>query len=216
MSEPLEIVLILAAICYVMLRRMMGEPAQAKQMLVLPLVLGGIGLSDVSGQVATPTSAVFLVATAGISVVFGVLRGMTVRLAERDGVAFVRYTGLTVALWIANLLVKFGANAALKALDAKDAGALGNSLLLTLGAGMLVEGLVVLYRALRSDHQVMWSNKDDAPRRMSPFLDGLRDSLNGRDAAGNPSAEPYRYGDRRDGVHSVVSHLGNSLRDERR
>jgi hypothetical protein len=181
MSGPLEIVLILAAICYVMVRRMMGEPARAKRMLVLPAVLGVIGLSDVSGQVKTPLSVVFLVATAAISVGIGALRGASVRISERDGLAFVQYTGLTVALWVVNLVIKFGANFALKAVDPKDAGALSNSLLLALGAGMLMEGLVVLYRALRSDHQVMWQEgKNGAPRQMSPFMDNLRHSLNDR------------------------------------
>jgi hypothetical protein len=180
MSGPLQIVLILAAICFVMVRRMMGEPAQAKRMLVLPAVLGVIGLSDVSSQLKTPLSVVFLVATAAISVAIGALRGATVRISERGGLAFVQYTWLTVVLWVVNLAVKFGANFALRAAYPKDAGVLGNSLLLTLGAGMLVEGLVVLYRALRSDHQVMWQEgKNGAPRQMSPLMDNLRGHLAG-------------------------------------
>lgn len=181
MSGPLEIVLILAAICFVMVRRMMGEPAQAKRMLILPAVLSVIGLSDLSGQLKTPMAAVFLVATAAISVGIGALRGASVRISQRNGLAFVQYTWLTVTLWVVNLVIKFGADFVLKAADAKDAGAVSNSLLLTLGAGMLVEGLVVLYRALRSDHQVVWQEgKNGAPRQMSPFLDNLRRSLNDR------------------------------------
>jgi hypothetical protein len=53
MSGPVETVFILAAVGYVLARRVIGEPAQAKRMLILPIVLNLIGLSDVSGQVKT-------------------------------------------------------------------------------------------------------------------------------------------------------------------
>jgi len=184
MSGPVEIVLILAAICFVMVRRLIGEPAQAKRMLVLPAVVAVIGLTDVSGQLKTPMAAAFLVATAAISVGIGALRGASVRISQRDGLAFVRYTWVTVVLWVVNLVIKFGADIVLKAIDPKDAGAVTNSLLLTLGLGLLVEGAVVLYRSLRSDHQVMWTQgKNGGPREMSPMLDNLRDSLSRRDHA---------------------------------
>jgi hypothetical protein len=178
MSGPVEIVLILAAVGYLLLRRMMGEPAQARRMLILPVVLGLIGLSDLSGQVRTPLSLLFLVATAAISVFLGVLRGASVRVFQRDGLAFFRYTWFTVVLWVVNLVIKFGANLVLGAADPRDAGGVGNSLLFTLGLGILAEGLVVLYRALRADHRVMWSQgQDGAPHRMSPVLDDLRHGL---------------------------------------
>jgi len=178
MSGPVEVVVILAAVGYVLARRMIGEPAQAKRMLVLPAVLSVIGLSDVSGHVKSPVSLLFLVATAAVSVVLGALRGVSVRISRRDGLAFVRYTGFTVVLWVVNLAIKFGANLLLGGIDRTDAGAVGNSLLLTLGLGLLAEGLVVLYRALRTGHPVMWAQgRGSAPHQMSPFLDDLRRSL---------------------------------------
>ncbi|MCA1223312.1 hypothetical protein [Streptomyces sp. 8L] len=181
MSGPVEIVLIVAAVGYVLVRRMMGEPAQAKRMLILPVVLCAIGVSDVSGEVTTSMSLLFLVATAAISVVLGMLRGASVRISQRDGLAFVRYTGITVLLWALNLAVKLGANFALGALDPKDTGGVGDSLMLSLGLGILAEGLVVLYRALRAGHQVMWAQgRDGAPHQSSPFLDDLRRNLTER------------------------------------
>jgi hypothetical protein len=182
MSGPVEIVLILTAVGYLLVRRMMGEPVQAKRMLILPVVLTLIGLSDVSGQARTPLSLLFVVATAAISIAIGALRGVSVRISERDGLAFVRYTGVTVVLWVVNLAIKFGANLVLGAIDPKDAGAVSNSLLLTLGLGILAEGLVVLYRALRTDHRVLWTRgQDGAPDQMSPFLDNLRRGPSNRD-----------------------------------
>lgn len=174
MSGPVQIVLIVAAVCYVLVRRLIGEPAQAKRMLVLPVVLGAAGLSDVAGQLTTPLSVLFLVATAALSVLFGALRGISVRISERDGVAFVRYTGVTVALWVANVALKFGANEVLRMVDPKDAGAVSNGLLVTLGAGMLVEGVVVLARAMHANHPVMWEQQQRA--RSVPWRDTGWDS----------------------------------------
>jgi hypothetical protein len=105
-----------------------------------------------------------------------------VRISQRDSLAFLRHTGVTVVLWVVHLAIKFGANLALGATDPKDAGAIGNSLLLTLGLGILAEGLVVLYRALRNDHRVMWTQgQDGAPHRMSPFLDNRQRNMTNHD-----------------------------------
>ena len=152
MGGPVEIVAIVAAIGYVLFRRVLGEPAQAKRMLVLPAVLSLIGVSDLSGTVTTPMSLVLLVATTAISVALGALRGASVRISRRDGVAFVRYTWVTIALWVVNVVVKVGANLVLGAGDAA-----GNSLLFTLGLGILAEGLVVLGRATQAGHRVLWT-----------------------------------------------------------
>ena len=186
MSGPVEIVLIVAAVGYLMVRRLIGEPAQAKQMLILPAILSVVGLSTVSGEVKTAASLVFLVGTAAISVVLGVLRGVSVRISRRDGTAFVRYTPVTVGLWVANIVVKIGVNLALDAFDPQDAGGVSNSMLLTIGAGILAEGLVVLYRALRAGHQVMWTQgTDGAPGKTSPMLDNIQRNLTSRPAEWN-------------------------------
>ncbi|MFJ8914211.1 DUF1453 domain-containing protein [Amycolatopsis sp. NPDC102389] len=183
MSGPVEIVLIVAAVAYLMVRRMIGEPAQAKQMLILPTVLSVVGLTTLSGEVKTPASMAFLVGTAAISVVLGILRGASVRISRRDGNTFVRYTAVTVGLWVANIVVKIGVNVALDAFDPKDSGGVANSLLLTLGVGILAEGLVVLYRALRAGHQVMWTQGGDGePGQTSPLLDNIQRNLGGRPA----------------------------------
>jgi hypothetical protein len=191
-----EIVLILAAVCYVMVRRMLGEPAQGRRMLLLPVVLLVLGLSNVSGQAHTATSLLFLAATGSISVVMGALRGASVRLSEREGIAFVQYTGLTVALWVATLVIKFGANALFGAIDPGEAATAGSSLFLTFGASLLFEGLVVLVRTLRVDSRVIWSKgKDGQPHRMSPMLDELRVSTGGR-AVGTPASSRERTSSR--------------------
>jgi hypothetical protein len=195
MSEPVEIVLIIAAVAYVLVRRLAGEPAQANRLLVLPGVLAVIGLTDLKDITLTGASVAFLVATVAAGALLGVLRGASVRLSERDGIAFVRYTWLTIVLWAVNLAVKFGANILLGIVDPHAGATAGDSLLLTLGIGMLCEGGVVLLRVLRTDSRIVWAQREAGQqlrvsqltdrtsplrRRRSPLLDGRRDRLHDR------------------------------------
>jgi hypothetical protein len=176
-----EVVLIIVAVCYVMARRVAGEPAQAKRMLVLPAVLIALGISDVSKAFHNPAALIFLIGTAALSIAFGVLRGLSTRLSERDGIAYVHYTGVTIALWVASLAVKFGLNFLFQGIDPHAAAAAGNSLLLTLGAGLLLEGAVTLNRAIRTSSKVLWARgKDGQEHTTSPFLDDLQKRLANR------------------------------------
>jgi hypothetical protein len=123
-----EIVLIIAAVCFVMFRRVTGEPAQAKRMLLLPAVLMAMGFSDVSGAEHNPAAMMFLIGTAAVSIVMGALRGLSTRLSEQDGIAYVHYTGVTILLWLLSLAAKFGLNFLFQAADPHAAAAAGNSL----------------------------------------------------------------------------------------
>lgn len=213
MSGPMQVVLIVAVVGYVLARRLRGEPAEAKRMLVLPAVMTLIGLSHVSG-VRSPLSAALLVGAVGISVVLGLLRGLSVRVEERDGLAFVRYTWATVALWAANLAIRFGYGAVLHAVVPKEAGAVTDGLLLSLGVGMAVEGVVVLGRALRGDTRVMWAaGKNGRPHRTSPLLDDLGQRITGRTAGGEAAGEATRYD--RPGRRSRYASRGSDLRGPR-
>ena len=183
MSGPIEIVLILAVIGYVLVRRMIGEAAQAKRMLILPAILAIIGLTQAGPVLHSPVALLFLLVSGALSVVIGALRGASVRISNRNGLAFVQYTWVTVALWVANIAVKFGGNVVFGQIDPHAAG-LGNSLFLTLGLGMLIEGLVVTARALRGDTQVIWAKGENgAPHTGSPLLENMRHNINGRAAA---------------------------------
>lgn len=175
-----DVLLIIAVVCYVMARRVRGEPAQAKRMLVLPAVLIAVGFSDASGAGHNPAALTILVISTAVSVVFGALRGMSTRFSERDGIAHVHYTAATVTLWVLSLAVKFGLSSLFQA-TAPHAATAGNSLLLTLGAGMLLEGAVTLNRATHTGSRVIWAKgKDGRPHTASPFLDDLRSRRAGR------------------------------------
>ncbi|KAA9158099.1 DUF1453 domain-containing protein [Amycolatopsis acidicola] len=179
MSGLLEVVLIIVAIGYVLVRRLAGDLAEAKRMLVLPGVLVVIGISQL-GDVRSATAMVFVVVTGLVSVVFGVLRGLSVRVYERDGVAAMRYTGLTIVFWVLNIAAKFGANFLLGVLDRSAGSAAGNTLMLTLGAGLLVEGVIVLAQAMRTGHQIVWQKgRNGQPHQNAEWLDDLQQRFSG-------------------------------------
>lgn len=194
MSGPIEIIMVIAVVCYVLIRRLIGEPAEGKRMLVLPAILIVMGLFSVAKLTQTPLSVAFLVVSAAISMALGLLRGTTIQLFPRDGLVFLRYTGMTVALWVVNLAVRFGANILLRVVDPHDVAAVGSGLYLTMGAGMLCEGAVVLLKALRVDGRIVWAKgKRGGAHTMSPFLDDLQGRVPGagpRAQTGYPRDRP--------------------------
>ena len=162
LSGPVQVVVIIAAIGYVLVRRLLGEPVQVKRLLVLPAVLCLVGFAHLTKVPQTATSLVFLLVTAAAGALIGLGRGLTVEVSERDGVAFLRYTVPTVGLWVASIAVKFGAGFVLGAIDPVAERASGSGLMLTLGLGVLVEGLVVLAKAARSGSRVDWTVRPPA------------------------------------------------------
>ena len=178
MSGPVEIILIVAAVGYVLARRLLGEPVEAKRTLVLPAVLTGVGLIDLTKVTQPLVSIGFLVATTALSLVLGLLRGASARVFEKDGVVYLRYTATTLLLWAVNLGVKFGAGVVLGLVDPKAEQATSSGLMFTLGAGLLAEGLAVLYKALRTGGRIMWAKgRNGQPPTMSARLDGLQQKV---------------------------------------
>ncbi|MFD2419643.1 DUF1453 domain-containing protein [Amycolatopsis pigmentata] len=176
MSGPLEIVLIIAAVGYVLARRLLGEPVDARRTLLLPAVLTGVGFTDLTKVAQSPVSIGFLVGTTVISLVLGLLRGASIRVFEKDGVVHLRYTVTTLVLWAANLVVKFGAGFALGLADPKAEHAASSGLMLTLGAGLLVEGLAVMSKAMRTNGRMTGAmGRGGQAVALSPLLDGFRD-----------------------------------------
>jgi hypothetical protein len=155
MTGTVEIVLIAAAIIYVLGRRLMGEPAVGKRLLLIPAALGVFGVTQVA--VHSVTGVVFLVVSTALSVAFGLLRGMCVRTYEQNGVVMLRYTVMTIVLWAASIAARLGAGVVLGLLDPSAVREGNSGLMLAVGAGLLAEGVVVMTKAVRVRGQVVWS-----------------------------------------------------------
>lgn len=174
MSYSVQIVLAIAAVAYVLARRLRGEPAQGRRLLVLPAVLSLVGLAGISQSFETPVSVMFLVLGIGLGVALGALRAASVEISERGGVAFVRYTWTTAGLWIASAAIKIGESVAHALLEPGHAESGGSSMMITLGLGLLAEGLIVLHRATRAGHQLAWNRRGTAVASGAPLIGGLR------------------------------------------
>lgn len=144
--SPVEIVVAIAAVGFVLWSRTKGQPLRAKRLLVLPVVLTVIGATDLSGSLSSADVG-FLVGGLIVSVILGAARGATIEVYPAQGELWQRYRRSTVALWIALIVIKVILLGVASATGAAAGGGT-NSLLLTLGASLLAEAAVVGPRAL--------------------------------------------------------------------
>ncbi|MEU4892555.1 DUF1453 domain-containing protein [Streptomyces sp. NPDC044780] len=182
--SPLDIVLIVGGVGYILARRMIGELLQAKAMLVAPVALSVVGVFRVRDALPLSAAAIALIAAGCLlSVVVGLLRGTTVHLGERDGVLWMRYRVSTLLLWLVNGVLKVAMIPVEHAVSPASAHAANQAVLLSIGLGVLAETLVVLGRAMRTGSTVVWEKgQDGTPHRTSPAFDQVRGWV--RDAEG--------------------------------
>ncbi|GAB4583893.1 hypothetical protein [Nocardia sp. IFM 10818] len=108
MSTPLIIAIGTALLIYVIVKRFAGEPLNARDTAVPPIVLLAIGIHGLVQQQPTGADLAWIVAGSLIGFGFGALRGTTIRLLTRDGVLWQRYTVWTLAVWMVSLAVNAG------------------------------------------------------------------------------------------------------------
>jgi len=139
--------LALAAIVYVLVRRLAGEPLEGRRLVVLPLILTIAGVSQLTRVHPTPLDVTVLVVEGAAAVVLGAVRGLTIHVYAKGGHLWYRYRPLTVVVWAGSLLLRLGQTAAGHALGA-DTDVLGTALLAVLGLSLLAEAFVVGRRAM--------------------------------------------------------------------
>ena len=168
--SPLTILLVVAAVGYVLWSRMKGQPLKLKRLLVLPVILMVLGITDLTGSSAphlSPKDIAFLVVGAVISAVLGAARGATIELYPQQGELWQRYRRITVGLWItliaAKLIVLVIASAA-----GASAGGGTSSLLLCLGVSLLAEAAIVGPRARSTGLPFATDHEDSDGDRSGP------------------------------------------------
>lgn len=148
-----QIVLIAALVIFMIGRRFAGSPVGARTLLV-PLVMTGWGVSQLSHQHGFGALDIMLLsAETLVAVAAGAGRAATIALYVRDGHLWQRYRLLTLGVWIAMIIVRVGFIAGGDALGASlPAGA---TLLVTFGLSMVVETLLVSKRAAATGAPIM-------------------------------------------------------------
>jgi hypothetical protein len=103
------IIILGIAVVVVVVRRFLGEPLSARDLLVPPVVLVGLGGYAVVG--AAPVTAVelaWVVSGSIVGLALGAARGWTVRLFVRDGALWQRYSPWTVVVWVGSVAASAG------------------------------------------------------------------------------------------------------------
>ncbi|MET8544714.1 DUF1453 domain-containing protein [Kitasatospora sp. NPDC004799] len=140
--------LIAVVVVVVVIRRLRGEPLNARDLFAPPVLLTGLGVWAVARRQGLGASDYgWIAAGAVLGVALGAVRGATIRVYEREGVLWQRYTGRTFLVAAVSLAVMagFAALAARFGL-ASDA----RPVQLSIGVGFLGEALVVGWRGISS------------------------------------------------------------------
>ncbi|WP_433660560.1 hypothetical protein ACQPW1_47900 [Nocardia sp. CA-128927] len=147
MSVGLMFAIIVGAIVLIV-KRFMGEPVDARDTFVTPLILVGIGVYSVTKvENLSGIDIVWLVIGGVVGIAFGAVRGTTTVLFARDGHLWQRYTVKTLVVWGTSVAVGFGISLLGSTMgmhhDAKP-------ITLSIGISMLGEMLTLGLRALSS------------------------------------------------------------------
>lgn len=166
MQSWMVVALVCAAVGYTIVRRSIGEPVNARDLLGTPVVLlavGGYSLTKVPH--VTAVDIAWLVGTSLVGLALGVWRGTTVHLMVKDGALWQRYPARTYLVWVVSLVV----NGAL-GLIARAGGMHEDvrPMTLSIGVGLLGEAAAVGLRALATGVPFSAESRDDQrglPRR---------------------------------------------------
>lgn len=145
MSIGLLVAIVVGAIVLIV-KRFMGEPVDARDTFLTPLILVGIGVYSVTKvEDLSGIDIVWLVIGGVVGIAFGAVRGTTTVLFERDGHLWQRYTVKTLVVWGTSAAAGFGISLLGHTMgmhhDAKP-------LTLSIGIGMLGEMLTLGLRAI--------------------------------------------------------------------
>lgn len=99
--------LLAAGVLYVLVKRFIGEPLNARDLLAPPAFLLFFGI-----RAMEEFQLIYLVPLA-TGFAFGALRGATIKLYERDGHLWQRYTPWTLLVWVTSIGASAGVSLAL-------------------------------------------------------------------------------------------------------
>jgi hypothetical protein len=136
-----------ALIVFVLAKRVRGEAVrEPKKLFLLPIVVGVIGVQNVTHAKVNTIDIAVIAAGAALSLVLGLLRGKFDRVTLVNGSPFMSWSAASVAVFAGNVLAKLALDAVGVAAGGTTA-ALTSSILLSLGLTLLGEAAVVWFRS---------------------------------------------------------------------
>jgi peptidoglycan/LPS O-acetylase OafA/YrhL len=158
--SPLLIALgVIAVIVVVIVRRFRGEPVDAKDLAIPPLILLGLAIKELWGfSHWTPANVTFLTASVVVGVSFGMLRGsIHGPLRTRDGTLHQKYTVKTMIIWACSLLAGLGLHFGAQLIGAEEA---VRPMTLSIGLSLLGEAITCGGRGPAVGHSLQQSRRD--------------------------------------------------------
>lgn len=144
-------------------QRVRGTRLQERKLLVLPGIFAVLGVVNLSADLPRMTAldVVMLAIGAAVSFGMGLLRGGTTRVYAKDGVAYFRYTWITVVCWLGLIPLRVGLIALERVIGANVAGGTGE-LWLLLAITFAAEAMLVLPKARRLGVPTLSGTRDRA------------------------------------------------------
>lgn len=142
-----SIAIAIAIIGFVLFLRLQCEAVPApKKLFVLPVIVGAIGVENISHAKPNAIALGLIVAGSALSLGLGGLRGRLDRLSVVNGAPYMAWTAGSVVLLVVNVLLKLALDVSGVAAGGTKA-ALTGSILLSLGLTLLGEAAVIWVRA---------------------------------------------------------------------
>jgi hypothetical protein len=159
-STEAQVLLFLVIIVWRLARKMQERPiATDRQQWRLPLILTVIGgyetfaLTGGAHRISfSVADVVYLVVVGALSLVLGLVRGVTIRISDRGGLLTQQYTWLTAGLWIATVAVRLGLDLTASHGLGVAAAVTGTSILMMFGLSLLGESICVALRTGGTPH----------------------------------------------------------------
>jgi hypothetical protein len=137
----------IALIVFVIARRLHGEAVPApKKLFLLPIVVGAIGLQNLSHAKVNTVDIAVIAAGCALSLGLGLLRGRLDKVSVVNGAPYMSWSVASVVVFAVNVLSKLALDAGGVAAGG-TAAALSSSILFSLGLTLLGEAAIVWLRA---------------------------------------------------------------------
>jgi hypothetical protein len=143
----IAIAIAIAVIVFVLARRLRGEAVPApKKLFLLPIIVGAIGLENLSHAKPNAVAVGVIVAGSALSLGLGLLRGRFDKVSMVNGAPYMAWTAGSMVVLVVNVLLKLVLDVGGVAAGGTKA-ALSSSILLSLGLTLLGEAGIVWRRA---------------------------------------------------------------------
>lgn len=182
MRAALIAIAVIVIIIVVIVRRFRGEPVDARDLAVPPVILLALSAKELWGFTHwTSANIIFLAASIIVGIGFGMLRGASTTLFARDGTLHQKYTAKTLIVWALSLAAGLGLHFGAHAIGAEEA---VRPMTLSIGLSLLGEAITCGWRGLRSGipfsqrpsggQKDSQSRVDDLSSQLSQLLDRER------------------------------------------